>query len=118
MDFQCIIYLGASVLFVGTFLLLVGIAYGAYRYVSDPLARAAAHKTLQENPGQWASALLVFVCLIAVVWLIASSGPSPTQAGIAPSSQTDRSWSMVLKDKIFHTKKFFIKHLGTHPKST
>lgn len=61
-------------IFVGAIALIAVVAYGAYRYISDPFARAATHKALRENPGLWAFAIVAVGCLIAGVWLIMSSG--------------------------------------------
>ena len=51
--------------FVGAILLIAVIAYWVHRYISDPLARAAARKALQENPWQWA-VLIVAIGIYSV----------------------------------------------------
>ena len=61
--------------FVGAALLIAVVAYGAYRYIGDPRARAAAHKAVREHPGQWVFAIVAVALLIAGVWFIASFGP-------------------------------------------
>ena len=61
--------------FIGAAILIAIVGYGAYRYVSDPLARAAAHTAVREDPWTWALTILMVAVLIAGVLFIMTAGP-------------------------------------------